>query len=195
MVLVQKWPFFQLFFLRQYRSGKCLLWYSRTKNAFLSYKNKKFKKSKNWHFSKGVNPWFWSKNGHFSNFFFLGNIGQENVFYDILEGKIAFLSYKNNKFKKSKNCHFSKGVNPWFWSKNGHFSNFFFLGNIGQENVFYDILEGKIACLSYKNKKFKKSKNWHFCKGVNPWFLAKNGYFSNFFFLGNIGQEMSFMIF
>ena len=35
--------------------------------------------------------------------FFLGNIGQENVFYDILEGKNAFLGYKNKKFKKSKN--------------------------------------------------------------------------------------------
>ena len=35
--------------------------------------------------------------------FFLGKIGQENVFYDILERKNAFLGYKNNKFKKSKN--------------------------------------------------------------------------------------------
>ena len=35
----------------------------------------------------------------------------------------------------------------------------FFLGNIGQENVFYDILERKNAYLSYKNKKFKTSKN------------------------------------
>ena len=35
--------------------------------------------------------------------FFLGNIGQENVFYDILEPKNAFLGYKNKKFKKSKN--------------------------------------------------------------------------------------------
>ena len=42
--------------------------------------------------------------------FFLGNIGQENVFYDILERKNAFLGYKNKKFKKSKNCHFCKGV-------------------------------------------------------------------------------------
>ena len=73
--------------------------------------------------------------------FFLGNIGQENVFKDILERKNAFLGYKNKKFKKSKNCHFSKGVNPLFSSKNGHFSNFFFFGKIGQENVFYDILE------------------------------------------------------
>ena len=35
--------------------------------------------------------------------FFLGNIEQENFFYDILEQKNAFLGYKNNKFKKSKN--------------------------------------------------------------------------------------------
>ena len=36
----------------------------------------------------------------FFSIFFLGNIGQENVFNDILEGKIAFLGNKNNKFKK-----------------------------------------------------------------------------------------------
>ena len=113
--------------------------------------------------------------------FFLGNIDQENVFYNILARKKAFLGYKNKKLKKSKNWHFSKGINPWFWSKNGHFSNFF-LGNIAQENVFYDILQRKHAFLAYKNKKFKKSKNWHFSKGVNPWFWSKNSHFSNFFF-------------
>ena len=76
-------------------------------------------------------------------FFFFGNIGQENIFYDILERKNDFLGYKNKKFNKLKNWHFSKWVNPWFWSKNGHFSNIFFLGNIGLENIFYDILEQK----------------------------------------------------
>ena len=95
----------------------------------------------------------------FPTFFFLGNIGQQNDFYDILQGKNTFLGYKNKTFKKSKNGHFSKGVDPLFWSKNGHFSNFFFLGNIGQENVFYDILDQKNAFLGYKNKKSKKSQN------------------------------------
>ena len=103
----------------------------------------------------------------FFQLFFLGNIGQENAFYDILEGKNAFLGYKKKKFKMSKNWHFSKRVNPWFQSKIGHLSNFFFLGNIGQKNVFYDILKGKNAFLGYKNKQFKKSKNWPFSKGVN----------------------------
>ena len=44
----------------------------------------------------------------FFELFFLGSIGQENIFYDILEEKNAFLGYKNKKFKKSKNSHFSK---------------------------------------------------------------------------------------
>ena len=50
---------------------------------------------------------------HFLNFVFLGNIGLENALYDILKGENAFLADK-------------KKVNPWFWSKYGHFSNFFF---------------------------------------------------------------------
>ena len=76
--------------------------------------------------------------------FYSDNIGQENVFYDILERRKAFPGYKNKKFKKSKkNWHFSKGVK----SKNGHFSQFF-LGNIGPENVFYDSLERKNAFLA-----------------------------------------------
>ena len=39
----------------------------------------------------------------FQPFFFLGNIDQETVLYDILEQKDTFLGYKNKKFKKSKN--------------------------------------------------------------------------------------------
>ena len=140
------------------------------KNTFLCYKNTKFKNSENWLFSKGVNPWFWSNNGHFSNFFLLRSIGQENLFYDILEPKNIFLGYKNTNFKKSKKLTFFQRVNPVLWSKNGFFLNFFFLGNIGQENVFYDILEPRKTFLDYKNTKFKKSKNWQFSKEVNPWF-------------------------
>ena len=150
MVLVQKWPFFQLFFLGNI--GQKIVFHNilERKSAFLGYKNKKFKQSKNWHGPKmGIFPTL-----------FRINLVQDKVFYDILERKNALLGGIKKKFKKSKNWYFSRGVNPWFWSKNGHFSNFFFLGNIGQENVFYDILERKNAFLGYKNKKFKKFKNW-----------------------------------
>ena len=104
------------------------------------------------------------------------------MFYDILKRKNAFLGYKNKKFKKSKNCHFSKGVKPWFLDKNGHFCNFFFQGKVGQESAFYDILKQKNAFLGYKNKMFKKPKNCHFSKGVNPCFGSKLAIFSTTFF-------------
>ena len=63
------------------------------------------------------------KNLSFLHLLFLGNIGQENVFYDILERKNAFLRNKNNKLKKSKNCHFLKGLTHCFAQK---LANFFF---------------------------------------------------------------------
>ena len=127
MVLVKKWPFFHVFFLGNIGQENVFYTILEQKNVFLAHGNKKFKKSKNWDFCKGVNPWFWSKNGHFSmSFLFFWNIGQENVFYNILEPKNAFLAYKNNTLKKLKNWDFFKGVNRWFWFKNGHFSNLIF---------------------------------------------------------------------
>ena len=80
---------------------------------------------------------------------FFCNLGQEDVFYNILERKNAFLGYKNKKVTKAKNWDFSKGVSPWFWSKIAQNCPKF-LGNLGQEKVFYDILEPKNAFLGYK---------------------------------------------
>ena len=154
MILVQKWPFIELFFLSNIGQEKVFSDILERKNAFLGYKNKKLKKSKYWHFSKGVNPWFRSKNAIFP--FFFCNIDQENVFYDILQQKITFLCHKN--------------ITHGFGRKMAIFPTFVFLGNIDQENVFYDILQQKIAFLCYKNITFKKSKNSHFSKSVNPWF-------------------------
>ena len=173
MVLVQKWPLFNLFYLDNIGQENVFNDILERKNACLRYKNKKLKKSKNWDFSKGVNPWFWSKHGHFSKWFFkqyrpgkclLRYSRTKKNLHDILEQKNTYLGYNNNKFKKSKNWHFSKGVNPWFESTNGHFSmvlvqkwKFFqlsFSTNMSQQNVFYDILERKNAFLGHKNKKF-----------------------------------------
>ena len=43
------------------------------------------------------------QNWPFFHLLFLGNIGEENEFYDILQRKTAFLGYKKKKLKKSKN--------------------------------------------------------------------------------------------
>ena len=117
----------------------------------------------------------------FFQFIFLGIIGQENVFYDIPEGKNAFVGYKNKKFKKSKMAIFPKGLTHGLCQKMAIFQ-LFLLGNIGQGNVFFDILERKFAFLGYKNKKCKKSKNGHFSKGFNLGLDLKIAIFPAFFF-------------
>ena len=113
-------------------------------------------------FAKGLTHGFGHKIGHFSTFFFLGIIEQENVFYDILEQKNAFLGYKNRKFKKWKKLRFFQRGLPMVFVQNWPFFHLLFLGNISQENVFYDILQQKNAFLGYKISKFKKWKKWRF---------------------------------
>ena len=110
------------------------------------------------------------------------------MFYDIVEGRNAFLEYRNKKLKRSKNWDFSKLVSPWFREKLVIFLHFYFRENrpeecvLKQKNVFYVIVEGRNAFLDYKNKNLKKSKNWDFFKGVSPWFWSKIGNFSRFLF-------------
>ena len=61
----------------------------------------------------------------FPTFFFLGIIGQENVFYDIRERKNAFQGNKNKKFNKSKIAIFPKGLTHGFNPKMAIFPTVF----------------------------------------------------------------------
>ena len=113
-----------MFFLKVIQARKiCFTIFQNVKTPFQAIKSRTSKSGKIVIFPKGLVHSFGKKFTIFPSFFF-GNKGLENVFYDILERKNVFLSYKNKKFKKWKNCHFSKGVSPWFWSKTGHFSMF-----------------------------------------------------------------------
>ena len=58
------------------------------------------------------------------------------MFYDILERKNVFVGYKNKKFNKSKNRHFSKGVSPLVWSKIVQFLTFFYREYLGRKMCF-----------------------------------------------------------
>ena len=89
-------------------------------------------------FQKGLVHGFGPKLAIFQPFF-LGNISQENVFFDILKQKNAFLGYKKKNFKNRKIDIFPKWLFHAFGPKLAIFPPFF-IGNIGQENVFYDIL-------------------------------------------------------
>ena len=125
-----------LFFQTIYARKIFFTIFQNEKTLFQALKTRTSKSQKIDGFPKGL-PMVLFKTWPFLQLFFFGNVNQENVFYNILECKNAFLGYKNKKFKK---C-------PFF--------QLFFLGNIGQENVFYDILKRTIAFLGYKNKKFE----------------------------------------
>ena len=118
----------------------------------------------------------------FFQLYFLGNISQKSVFYDILEQKKAFLGYKNNKFKNSKNWHFSKAVNPWFWTKNGHFSNFFFRQYRPGKRLLRYSRTKKTPFKTIKKEGSKSLKIDIFPKGLIHGFGPKMASFPTFFF-------------
>ena len=126
---------------------------------------------------------------------FLGNIGQENDFYDILEQKNAFLGYKNNKLKKSENCHFSKQVNPWFLSKNSHFFKFFFQAIQARKMSFAIFQNEKTPFQAIKRTTSKRRKIDIFPKRLNHGFGPKMAIFPSFFFQAIQARKMSFTIF
>ena len=68
MVLVKNWQFFYL--LNIGKIGQEIVFENilARQKTFPDYKNKRLKKWKNWDFSKGISPLFWSKIGNFSMF-------------------------------------------------------------------------------------------------------------------------------
>ena len=70
---------------------------------------------------------------------------RQKLFGIILDRIECFLDKKNKVLKKLKNSKFSKGVSPWFLSKNGHFpSLFFFFWKISKKKVVFYILDKRI---------------------------------------------------
>ena len=68
------------------------------------------------------------------------------------------------------------------FDQNWKFYLLFFLGKIGQNSVFCDLVDRELAILDYKNIDLKKSKIFHSTTGVSSWFLVKNRKFCTFFF-------------
>ena len=132
-------------------------------------------------FPKGLTLGFGPKLVIFSTFF-LGTIGKKNFFYDIAERKNAFLGYKNKKFKQFKNSHFSKGVNPRFWCKNGHFSNFL-LEEIQARKMSFTIFQNeKTPFQDIKTTSSNSPKIDIFPNGLTHGFGSKMAIFLTFFF-------------
>ena len=103
-------------------------------------------------------------------------------FYDILDQKNAFLGYKNNKFKKVGKLTFSKGVNPWFWSKNGPFCNFYFSAIQARKMSFAIFYKEKTPFQAIKTKSLKSPKTNIFPKALAHSYGPKMAILPNFFF-------------
>ena len=117
-----------------------------------------FKKSKNCHFSKGVNPQFLRKLAIFATSFFQAKQATKMCFTIFQNEKTPFQAIKTRSSKSQKIAIFLKGLTNCFGRKMAIFLTSFFWGNIGQENVFYDILERKNAILGYKKRRSKTRK-------------------------------------
>ena len=95
--------------------------------------------------------------------------------------KTPFWAIKTTSSKSRKIDIFPRGLTHAFGPKMAIFP-IFFLGNIGQENVFYDILIRKNPFLGYKNKNFN---------GFGP----KMAILATFFCQAIQARRMSFVIF
>ena len=143
MVLVQKWPFFQL----------------ERNNFFLGYKNKKFKKSKNClFFQNGLLQGLGPKMVIFPSSFFLARQARKMSFTIFQNEKTPFQAIKTRSSKSRKIAIFPKRLSHGFGPKMAFFPTFFFRQcRPGKCLLRYS--RTKKAFLGYKKKKFKQSKN------------------------------------
>ena len=127
MVLVQNWPFLNLFFFFGIIEQENVFYdILEQENSFLGYKNSKFKKWKNCDFCKGVKPWFWFKIGHFFIFCFQALQGRKMCFTIFQNEKAPFQAIKTACSKSGKNVIFAKGLTHGFGPKLAIFPCFFF---------------------------------------------------------------------
>ena len=140
MVLIQKWPFFQLFFQAIKARKMSFTIFQNEKTSFQAIKRKSLKSPKIDIFAKGLTHGFGPKMAIFRSFFFQANQAKKMSFTIFQSKKTPFQALKTTHLKSSKIDIFEKGLTHGFGQKMAIFPTFF-LGNTGQENVFYDILE------------------------------------------------------
>ena len=143
------------------------------KETFLSIEKKKnFRNSKKSHFSKGLTPVYKQKMPIPSLFRFI-KIRLEIMLKDFADKKETFLDYKKQNFQKSENSHFSKGVNPRFWSENYQFFLYLFLVKTRLEIILNAFVEKKETFFDYN----KLSQKLLFPKGLSHALVTKCQFF------------------
>ena len=136
MVLVQKWPFFQLFFYSIQARKMSFMIFQNEKTPFQAVKTRSSKNLKMDIFPKELTHGFRPKMAIFPTFFFQA-IQYRKMSFMLFQNKKTPLQAIKTRGLKSRNIDiFPKGLTQIF-------------GNRGQENVFYDILKQKNAIVGY----------------------------------------------
>ena len=159
MVFVQIWPFCQPFFFHLIQVTKMSFTiFQKEKKAFQAIKTRSLKSRKTDTFPKRLSHSFEPNMAIFPTLF-IQAIQVREMFFTIFQiEKTPFLAIKKRSTKSRKIDIFPKELTHGFGPNMAIFPTFF-LGNTGQEKVFYDILERINAFLGYNYKKFNKSKN------------------------------------
>ena len=154
-----KMTIFQTFVFQviQAREMSFTIFYNE-KSPFQAIKTRSSKSRRIDIFPNGLTHGFGPKMVIFPTFFFQAILARKMSITIFQNENTPFSAIKTRSSKSRKIDIISNKLTHRFGPKMAIFPRFF-LGNIGQENVFCYILERKKAFLGYENKKFKKSKN------------------------------------
>ena len=145
------------FFQAIYARKMSFMIFQNEKTPFQAIKTRRPKSRKIDVFPNELTHGFGQKMAIFPTFFFQAIQARKMSFTIFQNEKTPFQAIKTRSPKSRRIDIFPMGLTHSFCAKMAILN--FFLGNIGKENVFYDILEPKNAFLGYKNNKSKKSKN------------------------------------
>ena len=154
---------FPIFFFQAIQAKKMSFMIFQSDKTFFQAIQTTSSKSRKIHiFQKGLTHGFGPKMASFPTFVYLA-IQASTMSFTIFQSEKTFSQATKTRSSKSGIFDiFAEGLTYGFGPKMPIFATIFFLGNIDQENVFYDILERENVFLGHKNKNFKKSKNFPF---------------------------------
>ena len=152
------------------------------KETFFDYRNEIFQSLKKTIFPNWLTHAFGQKIEFFS-FFVFGQKGTRNkVEWCFRQKKKLFLTIKTKFFKVSKKKkHFSRGINPCFWTNLDNFFLHLFLVKMRLEILLHKVLDTKETFFDFKNKNFSTSQKWQFSEELNPCFWSKSEMYKFFF--------------
>ena len=186
---------FPTFFFKQWRPGKCLLRYSRTKKRLSRLSKQEVQKVEKLTFFRRGEPWFWSKNGHFSNFFFSAMQARKMSLRIFQNEKTPFQTIKTRSSKTENIDIFSKVLTHGFDPKMVLFPTFFFLTIKARKMSFTIFQNEKQPFQTIKKRSSKSRKIDIFLKGLIHGFGPKMAIFPTFIFQEIQVRKMPFTIF